>query len=99
MGATGPPLCVLPQNLAYEDELHLAPGDLLNVATDGFNEARNGAGEMFDYERLLDLVDALADQSAQNIADRLVTAVAQFSEGQPQDDDQTIIVIKRNEHE
>jgi len=97
--ATGPPLCVLPQHLAYEDQLHLAPGDLLIVATDGFNEARNGAGEMFDYERLLDLVDALADQSAQNIADRLVTAVAQFSEGQPQDDDQTIIVIKRNEHE
>jgi sigma-B regulation protein RsbU (phosphoserine phosphatase) len=42
----------------------------------------------------LHAVDALAEQSAQTIADGLFHAIDQFSAGHPQDDDQTIIVIK-----
>jgi sigma-B regulation protein RsbU (phosphoserine phosphatase) len=67
---------------------------VLVVATDGFSEARNPADEMFGYERLLDLVDQVADRSAYAIANVLFEAVDRFGVGRPQDDDQTLVVIK-----
>lgn len=70
------------------------PGDLLIAATDGFNESCNIAGEMFGYERLLELVETLSDQSANDIATKLYENVTTFSAGHSQDDDQTIVVIK-----
>lgn len=99
MEATGPPLCITPENLAHEKTFEFCTDDLLVIATDGLNEARNNNGELFDYERILTLVDNLAAQPAQDILDGLLNAVAQFSHGQLQDDDQTIIVIKRNNDE
>jgi sigma-B regulation protein RsbU (phosphoserine phosphatase) len=93
--ATGAPIGVLPQNVATECTIPFGEGDLLIIATDGFNEARNKQGEMFDYDRLLRLVDELADCSAAEILQGLFTAVSQFSQGQPQEDDQTIMIMKR----
>ncbi|MGC8781634.1 MAG: PP2C family protein-serine/threonine phosphatase, partial [Anaerolineae bacterium] len=92
--ADGPALGMLPVNLAEDQELPFGPGDLLLVATDGFNEARNAQGDMFGYERLLDLAQELADLPAGAIADRLYERVAAFSAGHGQDDDQTLIILK-----
>jgi len=92
--ADGPALGMLPVNLAEDQELTFGPGDLLLVATDGFNEARNAQGELFGYDRLLHLVEALADQPAGAIAERLYEQVAAFSAGHGQDDDQTLIILK-----
>ncbi|MCX7671957.1 MAG: PP2C family protein-serine/threonine phosphatase, partial [Anaerolineae bacterium] len=92
--ADGPALGMLPVNLAEDQELAFGPDDLLLVATDGFNEARNAAGEMFGYERLLALVQEFADHPATAIADRLYERVAGFSAGHGQDDDQTLIILK-----
>jgi sigma-B regulation protein RsbU (phosphoserine phosphatase) len=49
---------------------------------------------MFGYDRLLDLVDSVSDRSAHAIADALFEAVDRFGVGRPQDDDQTLVVIK-----
>ncbi|MEJ5199686.1 MAG: GAF domain-containing SpoIIE family protein phosphatase [Anaerolineae bacterium] len=92
--ADGPALGMLPFNLAEDQELAFGPGDLLLIATDGFNEARNVQGEMFGYERLLDLVQELADRPAEAIADRIYERVAEFSAGHGQDDDQTLVILK-----
>lgn len=70
------------------------PGDLLVVATDGFSDARGPSDEPFGHPRLLHLVDALADQSAQAISHRLFEAVDRYGAGRPQDDDETLVVIK-----
>ncbi|MFT5193297.1 MAG: sigma-B regulation protein RsbU (phosphoserine phosphatase) [Cellvibrionaceae bacterium] len=94
--ATGPPLGTWPENLAPEATIAFGIGDLLVAATDGLNEARNSAGEMFEIERLLQLVDELAHQSSHEILDRLLNAVSTFSHGEPQDDDQTVLVLKRD---
>jgi phosphoserine phosphatase RsbU/P len=67
---------------------------VLIVATDGFSEARNLDDEMFGHDRLLNLVDQVADRSAHAIADALFEAVDRFGGGRPQDDDQTLVVIK-----
>ncbi|MCB0168963.1 MAG: PP2C family protein-serine/threonine phosphatase [Anaerolineae bacterium] len=92
--ADGPAMGVLPNSLSEDFTIPFGPDDLLVVATDGFSEARNLEGEMFGYSRLIKQVELLADHSAQFIVDELFSLIRQFSAGQVQDDDQTLLVIK-----
>jgi sigma-B regulation protein RsbU (phosphoserine phosphatase) len=92
--ADGPALGTLPISLSENHRLSFQPGDLLLVATDGFNEARNPAGELWGLERMQQLVEAVAQLSAGEIAGQLFQAVHQFSADHTQDDDQTLIVVK-----
>lgn len=92
--ADGPAIGVLPVNLCEDYSLPLQPGDLLIAATDGFSEAENAAQEMFGYERLLRLAESIAAMRAPEILDALFAAVEEFSGGHPQDDDQTVVVLK-----
>ena len=92
--ADAPPLGVLPTSLSVDHCLQIDPGDVLIVATDGFNEANNESGEMLGYKRLLELTDATATRSAAEIVAAFYQAVDDFCAGCSQEDDQTIIVIK-----
>lgn len=92
--ADGPPMGGLPINLSGQQSIPFVPGDLLVVATDGFSEARDPGGQMFGYERLLRLVDEYAELSAAEIASALFNAVQRFTMNRPQEDDQTLVVIK-----
>lgn len=85
---------ILPVNHFQNRSLAMEPGDLLVVATDGFSDARNENDDVFGIERLLAIVDELAAQPAREIANGIFRAVDQFSIGHPQDDDQTLIVLK-----
>ena len=96
--ADGVPVGVLTDSLVEDHQLVFKAGDLLVVCTDGLNEARDQDGALFGRERLLNLVDDLADQTNQTseiIAQKLMAAVNEFADGQPQADDQTLIVMKR----
>ena len=92
--ADGTALGVLPVSLCENHALYFYPGDVLVAATDGFSEARNAQGEMFGYRRLLRLIESLAAQSAQSIANTLFQTITDYSAGHGQDDDQTLVVIK-----
>jgi phosphoserine phosphatase RsbU/P len=95
--ATGVPLGVLPDPLADLQSERFAVGDLLLVASDGLTEAQAKDGEMYGIERLLTLLDHHAGKSAKAIGQAIFDAVAAFSQGQPQSDDQTLIVMRRTE--
>jgi sigma-B regulation protein RsbU (phosphoserine phosphatase) len=90
----GVPVGVLPVSLCENYAMPFRPGDLLVVATDGFNEAASPSGELYGYERLCRLVEQLADQPAQAIGRALYEAVEIFAAGQLRSDDQTLIVLK-----
>jgi sigma-B regulation protein RsbU (phosphoserine phosphatase) len=94
--AEDPPLGVMPVDRPHSQVLDLQAGDLLLVATDGFCEARNTAGEMYGYDRILSLVESLtrSGASAGDVAQALRTSVAEFSAGCPQDDDQTLVALR-----
>jgi sigma-B regulation protein RsbU (phosphoserine phosphatase) len=94
LGADGTAIGVLPISLCQDQGLPLRPGDLLIAATDGFSEAQNMAGEMFGYERLLRLAESLVALSAPEVLNALFAAAEEFSAGHPQDDDQTVVVLK-----
>lgn len=94
--ADGPAMGVLPINLSENHSMDFGPNDLLIVATDGFSEGRNMDGEMFGYDRLIDLAEELgaSGKSAVDIAQSMFDTIDNFSSGHMQDDDQTLIVVK-----
>jgi sigma-B regulation protein RsbU (phosphoserine phosphatase) len=92
--ADGTALGILPVNYCENQTLIFNPNDILVIATDGFNEAADKDGNLFGYDRLLQLIETTADETAEGITNALFNSVEQFGAGHPQDDDQTIIVIK-----
>jgi sigma-B regulation protein RsbU (phosphoserine phosphatase) len=92
--ADGPPVGVLPMCASENHAMEFNPGDVLVVCTDGFSEARNKHDELFGHERMLALIESVADQPAQSIVTALYAAVAAFGSDHMRDDDQTIVVLK-----
>lgn len=94
LGADSPPIGVLSTSMCKNHVVALHPGDVMVVATDGFNEARSPDERMFGTDRLLNLVAISMELPARAIGEILLTAVDAFGLGRPQDDDQTLMVIK-----
>jgi sigma-B regulation protein RsbU (phosphoserine phosphatase) len=92
--ADSAPVGVLPESGCENHELVFGPGDMLVVATDGMCEARDASGQMFGYSRLLGAIDELASLSARQAGEALFEMVTQHAVGHPQDDDQTLMVLK-----
>jgi sigma-B regulation protein RsbU (phosphoserine phosphatase) len=72
----------------------LGPGDVLVVATDGFNEARDPDDACFGTERLLAIVDESWERPAAAIAAAISDAVRRFQRGRAPEDDQTLVVLR-----
>lgn len=75
--------------------LQLREGDTLVLYTDGITEAMNPGGEEFTLERLEDLIRRENAAGAGALVERVRDRIRRFSEGHPQHDDQTLIVIRR----
>jgi sigma-B regulation protein RsbU (phosphoserine phosphatase) len=91
----GMALGVLPGLEFEEQTAQLAPGDTLVLYTDGVTEAWNSEQEMFERERLIELVGECQSLSAGALAEAISDAVAAFVGDAPQADDLTLMVVKR----
>jgi sigma-B regulation protein RsbU (phosphoserine phosphatase) len=78
-------------------ETELGQGDAVLLITDGLPEQKNDAGEMFDYTRVQGLLAESADDHPDDMIKRLTAAGDAFMESALQDDDFTMLVIKRKE--
>ena len=93
--AAGTPLGLLP-GMRYSIEKHgFIPGTRLLFYTDGLTEVFRG-DEEFGPERLLDEFSKCPAQKADGILDALWAALTEFSEGGPQGDDMTALVLSRS---
>ncbi|MGO9262264.1 MAG: SpoIIE family protein phosphatase [Bryobacteraceae bacterium] len=75
-------------------EQRLAPGDKVVIYSDGVTEAQNGRSEFFEKGRLREIVAAHVANSCSAIHDAIQDAVAAFTEGAPQSDDITVLVLE-----
>jgi phosphoserine phosphatase len=73
----------------------MEPGDVLAAITDGIYEYENAAGTMFGDQRVVDLVHDETSSSAERILNRIVDEVTAFAAGAPQNDDMTLLIVKR----
>ena len=64
--------------------------------TDGVTEAENAAREMFEEERVVDLIERNAEFPATEIMKTLFLAAKQFAHPLPLADDVTLVIIKRD---
>ena len=72
----------------------LAPGDTLVLYTDGVNEAMNLQEEMFDLERLQEVVSRHATASVEDLRAAILGAVEEFTRGTYLADDLTLLIIR-----
>ncbi len=77
-----------------QQELTLAVDDVVVLMSDGLPERFNVRDEMLDDERIHQALPALAHQSAEQIIVELTRLGDEWSEGRPQDDDVTFVVLK-----
>jgi ligand-binding sensor domain-containing protein/serine phosphatase RsbU (regulator of sigma subunit) len=83
------------KNASYKlIEKELKRGDTLLLLTDGLPEQMNHNDEMFDYQRIKDHFNEIADTSPNEIINGLVKTADVWMSGTPQADDITFIVIK-----
>jgi sigma-B regulation protein RsbU (phosphoserine phosphatase) len=94
LDATGMPVGLIEgADFAIAGE-ELAPGGKLVIYTDGVTEAQNPRAEFFGKKRLREAVAAHAAQSCTAIHNAIQEAVTAFTEGAPQSDDITVLVLE-----
>ncbi len=77
-----------------EVTIPLVSGDLFFFFTDGVSEAMDGKDGYFGELRLTSFLEAHADESCEMIRDGLLREVTDFTAGQQQHDDITMIILK-----
>jgi serine phosphatase RsbU (regulator of sigma subunit) len=109
VGATGKVEDILPQGLPLavmadaefgpHREVELREGDVLALVTDGIVEwsrpSEGGKGEQFGIERLRDALRRHAHLPAAEVIEAVAKEVGTFAGGAPQQDDLTMVVVKR----
>jgi sigma-B regulation protein RsbU (phosphoserine phosphatase) len=94
--AGGAVIGLLPHSIYEEASLTLSPGDLLVLYTDGFSEAMTAEDEEWGEERMLAAVEAVRSKSADEVLSDLFDAADRFTQGAPQQDDMTLLILKIN---
>jgi serine phosphatase RsbU (regulator of sigma subunit) len=93
LGATGVPVGLLEGSKYELAGRQLSPGEKVVIYTDGVTEAQDARGAFFGRKRLFDLVRAQASASSSELHDAIQGAVREFTEGAPQSDDITLVVL------
>jgi sigma-B regulation protein RsbU (phosphoserine phosphatase) len=75
--------------------VEMAPGDIMLLYSDGITEAVNKDVEMFGEQRLADVVTANRGDGAEQLVEKIIAAVRQYSGETSQMDDMTAVVMKR----
>lgn len=84
--------------IAKEITMDFQPNDLLILYSDGFTDAKNTKGERFGLERLTKMVQTVGNNMhTDDIFDQLAVELTAYMEDSIQEDDITLMVIKRLE--
>jgi hypothetical protein len=75
--------------------IRMAAGDSLILVTDGFHEWANAGGERYGVERLCESIVRHADEAPEDMVRCVLSDVEAFSAETRQDDDLTMVVIRR----
>lgn len=77
-----------------QKSINLKPGDMLLLYTDGMTDCRDPKGEPFGLQRIKDLLEGMARQSAQQVCNTLLETLQTYQNGAKQDDDVTLVALK-----
>ena len=90
------PLAAMPlASLRPAVSLEMQPGDILVLLSDGIYEYGDAANEQFGEERVRQIVRAHHRKTTAELSAVLLESVQAFAGGAPQDDDMTVVLVKR----
>ncbi|MBA2870383.1 serine phosphatase RsbU (regulator of sigma subunit) [Anoxybacillus calidus] len=84
----------LPNQVYKEGAIHLKNEDIVFFYTDGILEAQNKDGDQYKMERLVHALLSNIDKEIKEIGQCVVDSVNEFTEGVPQKDDITMVLLK-----
>lgn len=93
--SSGVPLGLLPVASYQVQSYGIEPGDLVCIYSDGITEAESMSDEEFGLERLVGVLKAHQEAPLPAVQAAILEAVAAFSKGRPQGDDQTLVLVRR----
>ena len=92
---TGLPLGVSEEGVWLSKSVHLAPGDVLVLYTDGVTDAESADGDFYDLSRLVEMVSQNTRSAAAELRDAILDDVHNFTRGAVQSDDMAVMVLAR----
>ena len=95
MDAGGAAIGIVEDIVYAEETIDFGDGDILVMYTDGVTEAFDAGGDMYGFDRMVEVVKNNSDKSAEKIIDSIYDSVNNFAENVPQHDDLTIVVVKK----
>jgi sigma-B regulation protein RsbU (phosphoserine phosphatase) len=75
--------------------LRLDKGDILVVYSDGLTDAESPQGDVFGEKRLLEIIQKDAPSGSRAVEQSCLRAIEDFTEGMPQMDDITFVVVEK----
>jgi phosphoserine phosphatase RsbU/P len=84
----------LPNQMYQEESVLLEDQDTVFFYTDGIIEAQNQTGEQFKLERLINTLLENRNKRVEGIQECVMSSLNQFTEGVPQKDDITMVLLK-----
>jgi serine phosphatase RsbU (regulator of sigma subunit) len=94
LNESGPIVGILPDAQFSDTLIHLEPGDILTLFTDGVTEQENENEDQFSLDRLKDLILSKETDSAASLVADVTEAVSTFAGTKEQEDDLTVVVAK-----
>ena len=83
------------QQVMQASALHLAPGDILGLISDGLFERTDPDDAEFGTDRVASIVERAHALPMADLCRELLDAAEEFSRGRPPDDDITIVLVRR----
>ncbi len=93
----GLPLGIMEDSQYPENSLIIENGQKMIVISDGITDAMNSDGQYFTTEGVLNFLRKAKTESVVEFGRNLVNAVHSFAGREPQSDDQSLIVLGRND--
>lgn len=88
------PVGLLPEAEYQSGRTTLMPSDCVVIYSDGVSEAANSADELFEESRLRRIIEEFKGETVEEMADAIRDAVKAFTEGAPQSDDITLLIVQ-----
>ncbi len=96
LDASALPLGILAQApMIPPPPVYMQPGDIFALISDGFFEYADRTGEQFGKERVEELIRIYRRDPLEGLRGRLCAGVEAFAAGAPQEDDMTVVLVRR----
>ncbi len=99
IAATGLPLGMFSEERFKVSRVRMKPGDTIVLYTDGLSEALNRSGREYGTRRLSKIVKENPSLAPKEVISLCLQDLRAFRCGAPRDDDLTLMVIRRRDHE